>query len=91
MTNHIGVFNDKGWEVIHTLGCPGDLLQCPITVACQELEAPPKIGWYELDWELDRRKNVRLLYGEQVPFGTNNHFSRRTGYGYKSTREFPGA
>jgi hypothetical protein len=92
---HIGVFTDVGWEIIHILSCPGDLRECPVTLAAREITVDEDgfpIGVKYGRWEVDtvtNKSGIHLVLGSKVGPEAGLGFSRRTGYSYKQSNILP--
>lgn len=87
ITEHIVELDRLGWMVIHPLWCPGNLLKCPVTQLCRDLESAPRTGrfWGRAESAKDR---YTLKLGEPVPPDIHGT-SRRTGYHFQKSTPRP--
>jgi hypothetical protein len=75
MNEHIVELTQTGWSANHPVGC-GDLMACPVTLACMALDAAPKIGRYFAE----AQGNFLALSDGKVPLeiqGTSRRTSHR--------------
>jgi len=84
---HIVEFTRTGWELNHTLACPGNLLDCPLTEACRDLAGPPRIGRF---WAgISRKKPETIILGEECP-AVIHGTSRITRWHFSPDKKRPG-
>lgn len=78
--NHIITCDAHGWSLVHTLACPGDLLQCEMTHILRQLQEPPVVGRYEAWFKNRRDGSLQLVIGPELPRDVPDPTSRRTGH-----------
>jgi hypothetical protein len=90
MREHIGEFNAMGWEIVHVLACPGNLLECEVTMAARELTGPPggMTGRFEVT-TVSTKGGPKITLGKTVGPEAGAGFSKRTGYSYRRSTMLP--
>jgi len=87
ITRHIAEFTERGWDLIHPLNCPANLLECPVTELCRDLRAAPKTGRFWAD-AVRRGKEHKLVLGDPVPRDIQGT-SRKTGHHFTQVKMRP--
>jgi hypothetical protein len=85
MAEHIVELETAGWQVIHPVGCRGDLMKCPVTQLVRSLDGSPKIGRFFASAE-KYRSEWRLVLGDEAPLEVQGS-SRRIGHNWDTSPE----